>query len=126
MVVVVVGWWGGGAVGWWGSEVMEVVGWWCSGVVVWWCSGVAGWWCGVEWRGGALTYELHPGIDAPGPNFFALEALAILRKNWAISVSDRLIFLPWSCSVLVLRWSGSAPTSLYSKPPSPVLFSVCL
>ena len=59
-------------------------------------------WSIVSFRYLQRKYELQPGIDAPGLSFFFLKASAIFMKNCAISDSERLIFLPWSCSSLVL------------------------
>mmetsp|Transcript_25406 Transcript_25406/g.70741 ORF Transcript_25406/g.70741 Transcript_25406/m.70741 type:complete len:462 (-) Transcript_25406:968-2353(-) len=52
---------------------------------------------------------LQPGMVAPGLNLFFITASAIFMKNCAISDSDRLIFLPWSCSSFVLFLSGCGP-----------------
>mmetsp|Transcript_25426 Transcript_25426/g.85438 ORF Transcript_25426/g.85438 Transcript_25426/m.85438 type:complete len:225 (+) Transcript_25426:1567-2241(+) len=63
-------------------------------------------------------YVLQPGMETPGLSFFALKASAIFMKNCAISESERLIFLPWSCSSLVRFWSWCGPKSFCSMVPS--------
>mmetsp|Transcript_30019 Transcript_30019/g.95929 ORF Transcript_30019/g.95929 Transcript_30019/m.95929 type:complete len:210 (+) Transcript_30019:1931-2560(+) len=75
-------------------------------------------WSIVSFRYLQRKYELQPGMVLPGFSFFALMASAIFMKNCAISVSDRLIFLPWSWSSLVLRWSLCGPMRSWSTEPS--------
>ena len=72
----------------------------------------------VSFRYLQRKYELQPGIDPPALSSPFLNAAAIFMKNCAISERERLIFLPWSCSSLVLAWLPCGPMSWYSTLPS--------